>query len=607
MAYKWIALSNTTLGILLATVNQSIVIISLPAIFRGVGLDPLAPGNTSYLLWMLMGYLLVSAVLVVTLGRLGDMLGRVKIYNLGFVVFTVSSVLLSAEPFSGGRGALWLIGWRVVQGVGGAMLMANSTAILTDAFPPNERGMALGINQVAALAGSFIGLVAGGLLSQWNWRAVFLVSVPLGVAGTIWAYRSLVETAVKRVVSIDWWGNITFAVGLTALLAGITYGIQPYGGRTEGWTNPWVLTGIFGGVALLGAFVAIESRTEAPMFSLGLFRIRAFAAGSIANLLSAIARGGMQFMLIIWLQGIWLPLHGYDFEQTPLWAGIYLLPLTIGFLAAGPMAGRLSDRHGARILSTGGLLVVAATFLGLLLLPIDFSYWQFAILIALNGAGSGLFAAPNTSSVMSSVPASERGAASGMGATFMSAGTVLSIGVFFSLLITGLARSLPHTLGSGLQAAGVPADAAQRAAELPPVGSVFAAFLGFNPVQALLGPDVISALPADEAARITGQRFFPNLISAPVHSGLVVVFLAAAGLALVAAVASALRGDRYVHADNEMPAVVDDPAVTEVPVPPVAADATAEQPAAADSGDPARASGDPARPPGAPVSARLAP
>ena len=589
MAYKWIALSNTTLGVLLATVNQSIVIISLPAIFRGIGLDPLAPGNTSYLLWMLMGYLLVSAVLVVTLGRFGDMLGRVRIYNLGFLVFSIAAVLLSVDPFHGQAGALWLIVWRVVQGVGGAMLMANSTAILTDAFGANERGMALGINQVAALAGSFIGLVAGGLLSQWDWRAVFLVSVPIGIAGTIWSYASLKETARSQRVRIDWWGNITFAIGLTALLAAITYGIQPYGGRTEGWTNPLVLAGLIGGALLLVAFVIVETKVADPLFHLGLFRIRAFAAGNVAALLSSIARGGMQFMLIIWLQGIWLPLHGYDFEQTPLWAGIYLLPLTVGFLAAGPLSGRVSDRHGARILSTAGLLLVAVTFLGLLLLPIDFTYWQFAVLIALNGAGSGLFAAPNTASVMSSVPASERGAAAGMGSTFMTAGTVLSIGVFFSLLIAGLANSLPSTLGSGLQAAGVPADAAQRAAELPPVGSVFAAFLGFNPVQALLGPQVIGRLPADQAARITGQQFFPQLISDPVHSGLVVVFLAAAGLAVVAAVASALRGSRYVHVDEE-PVVVDDGAVGEAPVPPVAAEPE-----------------DPQRSAGASVSARLAP
>ncbi|HEX3306736.1 MAG TPA: MFS transporter, partial [Streptosporangiaceae bacterium] len=577
--YKWIALSNTTLGTLLATVNASIVLISLPAIFKGIDVNPLEPSNVSYLLWMLMGYMLVTAVLVVTLGRLGDMYGRVKIYNAGFAIFTITSIILSLDPFDGGGGALWLIGWRVVQAIGGAMLMANSAAIITDAFPAEQRGMALGVNIVSALAGSFIGLVAGGVLAEWDWRSIFWVNIPLGVLGTVWAYRSLHDTGERRPAvtpeaaasagsassagappKIDWWGNLTFAIGLTAVLAAITYGIQPYGGHTEGWTNPWVLTGLFGGLALLGLFVLIESRVKNPMFSLALFKIRAFTTGNIATLLSSIARGGMQFMLIIWLQGIWLPLHGYDFEQTPLWAGIYLLPLTVGFLAAGPLAGRLSDRHGARILSTAGLLLVAVTFLGLLLLPIDFTYWQFAVLIALNGAGSGLFAAPNTASVMSSVPASERGAAAGMGSTFMTAGTVLSIGVFFSLLIAGLARSLPSTLGSGLQAAGVPADAAQRAAELPPVGSVFAAFLGFNPVQALLGPSVLAQLPPDQAARITGQEFFPQLISDPVHSGLVVVFLAAAGMAVVAAVASALRGSRYVHEDEE-PVVVDDGAV----------------------------------------------
>ena len=400
-------------------------------------------------------------------------------------------------PFSGGAGALWLIGFRVVQGVGGAMLMANSTAILTDAFSADRAGMALGINQVAALAGSFIGLVVGGLLSEWNWRSVFLVSVPLGMLGTVWAYRSLHETVVRRVVQHRLVGQPDVR------------GRADRGARRHHVRDPAV-RGAHRGLdqpvgarradrrlrAARGCSCSIESRVPSPMFSLGLFKIRAFATGNIATLLSSIARGGMQFMLIIWLQGIWLPLHGYDFEQTPLWAGIYLLPLTVGFLAAGPLAGRLSDRHGARILSTAGLLLVAATFLGLLLLPIDFTYWQFAVLIALNGAGSGLFAAPNTASVMSSVPASERGAAAGMGSTFMTAGTVLSIGVFFSLLIAGLARSLPSTLGSGLQAAGVPADAAQQAAGLPPVGSVFAAFLGFNPVQALLGPQVIGQLPA---------------------------------------------------------------------------------------------------------------
>src|SRR5689334_15046720 len=551
MPYKWIALSNTTLGILLATVNQSIVIISLPAIFRGIGLDPLAPGNTSYLLWMLMGYLLVSAVLVVTLGRLGDMLGRVKIYNLGFVVFTVASILLSAVPFTGSAGAIWLIGFRIVQGIGGAMLMANSTAILTDAFSASERGMALGINQVAALAGSFIGLVAGGLLSEWHWRSVFLVSVPLGILGTVWAYRSLREVVVRRVVSIDWWGNLTFAVGLTAMLAAITYGIQPYGGHTQGWTNPWVLTGLIGGVAVLIVFGIIETRVAEPMFPLGLFKNVGFATGNLANLLASVARGGLKFMLIIWLQGIWLPLHGYSYESTPLWAGIYLVPMTIGFLLAGPVSGWLSDRFGPRPFATTGLLVMAAAFAGLLLLPGDFDYRVFAALIFLNGLGGGLFAAPNTSLVMSSVPANMRGAASGMRATFQNAGQVLSIGIFFSLMVAGLASSLPHTLAGGLTAQGVPAATADTIAQLPPVGTLFAAFLGYNPIGQLLGPQVLGALPAANAAKLTGLEFFPRLIADPFHDGLVIVFWMAIGLLVVGAVASLVRGRKGAPAATE--------------------------------------------------------
>jgi MFS family permease len=354
--YAMVALSNTTVGVLMASIDASIVIISLPAIFRGIGLDPLEPSNISYLLWMLMGYMVVVAVLVVSLGRLGDMYGRVRIYNAGFAVFTVASAALALTPWTGSKAALWLIIMRVVQGIGGAMLTANSTAIITDAFPANRRGMALGINQVASLAGSFLGLVLGGVLSEWNWRAIFWVNVPIGIAGTVWAYLSLRDNGRRTAAKIDWLGNLTFAVGLTSLLAAVTYGIQPYGGHMMGWTNPKVLTALIGGVVVLGIFAVIESRAEQPMFQLGLFRIRSFAAGNIALLLAAIARGGLQFMLIIWLQGIWLPLHGYDYEQTPLWAGIYMLPLTIGFLAAGPVSGALSDRYGAKAFSTGGLV-----------------------------------------------------------------------------------------------------------------------------------------------------------------------------------------------------------------------------------------------------------
>ncbi|MBE1487131.1 MFS transporter [Plantactinospora soyae] len=538
--YKWIALSNTTLGMLLATINSSIVLISLPAIFNGVHLNPLEPGNVSYLLWMLMGYMLVTAVLVVTLGRLGDMYGRVRIYNAGFALFTITSVVLSLDPFDGAGGAIWLIGWRVLQAVGGSMLMANSAAIITDVFPTRQRGTALGINIVAGIAGSFLGLVLGGLLAEWNWRSIFWVNVPIGLVGTVWAYRSLRESRVRVKARIDWWGNLTFAVGLTALLAGITYGIQPYGGHTMGWTNPWVLTGLLGGTAVLILFCVIESRVAEPMFPLHLFRIAAFAGGNAASLLGSIARGGLQFMLIIWLQGIWLPLHGYNYEQTPLWAGIYLLPLTIGFLAAGPLAGALSDRFGARLFAASGLLVMAASFAGLLLIPSDFSYWVFAALVFLNGLGGGLFAAPNTAMIMSSVPARLRGAASGMRATFQNAGMVLSIGVFFSLMVAGLARSLPQTLESGLTAQGVPDAAAHSIAGLPPVGTLFAAFLGYNPIQQLLGPEILDALPAANVHTLIGREFFPNLISMPFHDGLTIVFWLAIAMAVVGAVASLL-------------------------------------------------------------------
>jgi MFS family permease len=545
--YKWIVLSNTTMGVLIATVDGSIVIISLPAIFRGIGLDPLAPGNIGYLLWMILGYLLVTAVLVVALGRLGDMFGRVRMYNLGFVIFSGASLALSLDPFSGGLGALWLIGWRVIQAFGGAMLTANSAAILTDAFPVRQRGMALGINQITALAGQFLGLLAGGLLAAIDWRAVFWVSVPIGVIGTIWSYRTLREVGTRSRGRIDWVGNLTFTAGTALLLAAITYGIQPYHGNPTGWTNPTVLGGVGLGVLLLIAFCIAETKVKEPMFQLSLFRIRAFAAGNLAALLTAIARGGLQFMLIIWLQGIWLPLHGFDYEQTPLWAGIYMLPLTCGFLIAGPLSGYLSDRFGARMFATGGLVIVAVSFVGLIVLPVNFGYPSFAGLLLLSGLGQGMFSAPNTSAIMSSVPANQRGVASGMRSTFQNSGTALSIGVFFSLMISGLATTLPHTLNSGLQAQGVPADVAGGVASLPPVSTLFATFLGNNPISHLLAPSgVLKTLPAHNVKALTGNQFFPQLVSGPFHHGLVIVFSAAAIMAVVAAIASVLRGKHQV-------------------------------------------------------------
>jgi MFS family permease len=554
--YRWVALSNTTTAVFMSALDGSIVIIALPAIFRGIHLDPLAPGNVTYLLWMIMGYRLVQAILVVTLGRLGDMFGRVRIYNAGFAVFTAASVLLSFDPFHGTHGALWLIGWRVPQAIGGSMLTANSAAILTDAFPSDQRGFALGTNQVAAIAGQFIGLVAGGVLAALDWRAVFWVNVPVGVFGTVWAYRKLRDNGERHPGRIDWWGNVTFALGLGAILIGITSGIQPYGDHTMGWTNPEVAGLLAAGVLLLVAFVVIERKVADPMFQLGLFRIRAFTAGNIAGLAVAIARGGLQFMLIIWLQGIWLPLHGYDYSDTPFWAGIFLLPLTAGSLISGPVSGILSDRFGARGFATAGMVVFGASFIGLMLLPVDFPYWAFALLTAVNGIGGGMFAAPNSSSIMSSVPARYRGVASGMRSTYQNSGTALSIGVFFSLMIVGLASTLPRALAGGLQRLGVPHGIAHQIGSLPPVSSLFAAVLGVNPVQHLLAArGALSSLPAASQRVLIGRQFFPELISGPFQHGLTVVFGVSAALAAVAALASLLRGGRYIHpaAADEVP------------------------------------------------------
>jgi MFS family permease len=546
--YKWIALSNTTLGILMVTINQSILLISLPALFRGIKLNPLVPSNTSYFLWVFMGFILVTAVLVVSLGRIGDIYGRVKMYNLGFAVFTLFSILLSVTWLTGVPGALWIIILRVFQGVGGALLFANSTAILTDAFPQNERGKAMGINGIAAIGGSFLGLILGGVLAPIEWRLVFLVSVPFGLFGTVWAYFMLKDNGVRIQSKIDWLGNALFAIGLISVLVGIVYSLLPYGGHPTGWTNPYVLTAIFGGIVVLVAFGWVETKVAQPMFQLSLFKIRAFTAGNIAGMLGALGRGGLQFMLIIWLQGIWLPQHGYSFARTPLWAGIYMVPLTIGFLIVGPLSGALSDRYGARLFATSGLIVSGASFLLLELLPINFSYIWFAALIFMFAVGMGLFFSPNQAAVMNSLPPDQRGAGAGMLNTFQNSATVLSMGLFFTIVTLGLASRLPTHLYKGLVAAGVSPAAAHTVANEPPIGSLFSAFLGYNPIKQLLGPTgALQKLPAKQAAYITGRSFFPKLIEAPFASGLHLAFSFAAAATVIAIIASALRGKRYLH------------------------------------------------------------
>jgi MFS family permease len=548
--YKWIALSNCTLGVLLATLDASITLIAMPDIFRGIKLDPLVPSNSFYLLWMILGFLVVSSVLIVSLGRLGDMYGRVKIYNLGFVIYTVASLILTVDWLTGKDGALFLIVFRIVQGIGAACLLANSAAIITDAFPANQRGMALGINNIVGVSGMFIGLVLGGLLAPINWRLVFLISVPVGLFGTAWAYLKLQELSTPRRARIDWPGNISFALGLILIMIAVTYGIRPSGSSATGWGSAKVLILIGSGLISLVVFAIVERRVEDPMFSLPLFKIRAFTFGTLSTFLSAVARGGLMFMLIIWLQGIWLPQHGYDFTDTPLWAGIYILPLTIGMLLAGPTSGYLSDRFGARGFATGGMIGAAISFVLLALLPTDFAYPVFAVVLFLNGVSMGLFASPNRAAVMNSLPPSDRGAGGGMNQTFQNSAQVLSIGIFFTLMIIGLASTLPHAMASGLQAHGVPAHNAEVAAHLPPVSILFAAFLGYNPIQHLLGSSVLTHLSHAQHSLLTGRSFFPQLISAPFRNGLHEAFAFAIVACLVAAAASWFRGGNPTRADG---------------------------------------------------------
>jgi len=548
--YKWIALSNVTLGVLLATLDASITLIAMPDIFRGIHLDPLVPANSFYLLWMILGYLVVTSVLIVSLGRLGDMFGRVRIYNLGFVIYTVASLLLTIDWLTGRAGATYLIVMRIAQGIGGACLLANAAAIITDAFPTNQRGMALGINNIVGVSGMFIGLVLGGLLAPIDWRLVFLISVPVGLFGTAWAYLKLEERSQPRRRPVDWWGNITFALGLICLMVAITYGIRPYGSHSTGWTSPRVLALLGLTIASLVAFVLIERRVRDPMFRLPLFRIRAFTFGTLSTFLSAVARGGLMFILIIWLQGIWLPQHGYDFTSTPLWAGIYMLPLTVGMLISGPTSGYLSDHFGARPFATGGMIGAAVSFGLLLLLPTNFSYPVLAAVLLLNGISMGMFASPNRAAVMNSLPPGDRGAGGGMNQTFQNSAQVISIGIFFSLMIAGLSSTLPHTMSAGLEAHGVAAATAQRVASLPPVSILFAAFLGYNPILHLVGPHALALLNSHAQAVITGRSFFPNLISGPFRSGLHEAFAFAIVACLVAAAASLMRGGLYHHGDE---------------------------------------------------------
>jgi MFS family permease len=546
--YKWVALSNTTMGTLMASIDGTIVMISLPAIFRGISINPLT--SFQYLLWILFGYSVVTSTLLVTFGRISDMVGRVRLFNLGFAIFTAGSLLCTIVPNTGDLGASELIVFRIIQGVGAAFLFANSAAILTDAFPTDERGMALGINMVAVLAGSLVGLVLGGILVVFDWRYIFLVSVPVGALGTVWSYAKLKETAtIRKNQKLDVWGNAAFGGGLTLALIGVTYGLIPYGTSPMGWGDPWVIASLVAGITLLAAFPFIESRVADPMFRLDLFRIRMFSAANFAGLLSSIGRGGVMIMLIILLQGIWLPLHGYSYTSTPFWAGVFMIPMMLGFVVMGPLSGYLSDKHGARGFATLGMVITAATFIALSFLPYDFSYLPFAVILFVMGLGGGMFGSPNIASIMNSVPPEHRGAASGMRATLQNSGQTVSLAIFFTIIITGLSSSLPSALSNAMVSAGTP-QLAQAFGSIPPTSALFAAFLGYNPVQSILSglpSSVVNQIPSTTLAKLTGQTFFPTAIAPAFMSALRLSFYIGAALSLAAALASLLRGKKYIH------------------------------------------------------------
>ncbi|HEY8815324.1 MAG TPA: MFS transporter [Candidatus Dormibacteraeota bacterium] len=559
LEYKWIVLINTTIGMLMAAINQTIVLISLPAIFSGLHVDPLGPGQSNLLLWMLMGYSAVTTVLLVTFGRIADIFGRVRIYNLGFVVFTVGSLLCALTPSTGTLGAIELIGFRMLQGLGGACLFANSIALLTDAFPPGQRGLSLGINQIAFIAGNVIGVVLGGILAAINWRLDFLISVPVGVVGSVWAYLALHEIGKRQPARIDWMGNITFAGGLLALMFGLTEALTPYGNQTMGWSNPTVLISLALGVLLLVVFGVVETRVRNPLFDLGLFRIRDFLFGNIAAFLFSLARGGLMFMFVIWLQGIWLPLHGVAYADTPLHAGIDTMPLMLGFVVCGPLGGWLSDRYGSRVLATGGILVAGLAAALMTTLPADFNLWLFAAYLALMGAGMGFFSAPNTSQIMSSVPAEQRGAAAGMRSMVLNAGMTASTAIFFTIVIASLSQNLGPALNAGAVNAGLPAPLAQGIASLPPGAAIFAAMLGYDPISHLIPATALASLPPALAARVSDPHFFAGLLAQPFVTGIRVALLACVGMCVVAGVTSALRGSERRRRSAVQNAVVGEP------------------------------------------------
>jgi MFS family permease len=583
VAYKWTVLSNTTMGALLASLDGTILLIALPVVLRGVGVNPFLPASFPILIWLLLGYGVVTATLLVTVGRLSDMFGRARMYNMGFAIFSTGSVFLFLDPWSGAAGAWALVGFRLIQALGASFLFANSSALLADAFPAAERGKAIGINQVAFIGGSMVGLVVGGILASIptlhlgllvipTWRLIFLVSVPIGVAGTIWAYAKLRETSIRRAGQrIDFLGNGLFAIGLTLILLATTYGLLPYGSSSMGWSSPWVISGLIGGVGMLVAFLFVETRVADPMFHLALFRTRSFAAGNATAFLGSLARGGMMLLLVLWFQGIWLPLHGYSFAETPFWAGVLMMPMIAGFLVMGPLSGYLSDTRGPKVLATAGMVIAAGTFFGLAALPTNFAYWQMGLLLFVQGCGMGMFAAPNAAAVMNSVPAENRGVASGMLATLQNVGQQVSLAIFFTIVIIGLAAGLGTSVHSALNAAQVGPTDSQILGHViagNPTGALFGAFLGENPMRVLLAATAQvpgwTPLSTSVAQTLLAPHFFASAIAPAFSHALGEAFIFAGLVTGVGAFVSWQRGAKYIYGEGKP--IASPPSVTPLPV-----------------------------------------
>ena len=413
--YEWVALSVTTVGALLASLQGSSLVIALPDVLTGL--------NSGFLtiMWVLLGYLLITTALVPVVGRLADMVGRKRLYVAGFAVFTLGSLLagLSQPQFHG-----WdLVAYRVLQGVGGALLITNSTAIVADAFRHGRVGLGLGVNQVAGAAGFLLGPVVGGLLTAVSWRWVFLINVPLGVFGTLWGISRLREPVrLPAHQRFDWPGSLTFVVGLGSLLLALSLLAFPM--------LPMSVVYVLFVLAVLGlvGFVLAELRSTQPMLDLHLFRDRLFGFAALAGGLNGVARGAVLFVLIFFLQG--------PYGQDPLMAGLMMTPFGAAFLLVGPLSGYLSDHYGSRLLATAGLLVSAVGLFGLSTVTATSPYWVLAVYMALMGGGSGLFSSPNVNALMSSVPPRQRGTASGINTMVGNTGQMLSIAIAFPLVLS---------------------------------------------------------------------------------------------------------------------------------------------------------------------------